>query len=50
MYDIDAVIALAVQLETMNKKIDGLAVIKQQALALHYDLCGGSHGSQESKQ
>ena len=44
VYDVDMVMALAVQVVNLNKKIDGLMVIKQIPNS-HYDLCGGNHGS-----
>ena len=47
VYDVDAVIALVMQLETLSKKIDRLVITKQQVLVLHCDLYGGSHGNQE---
>ena len=47
MYDVDAVLDLAVQVETLSKKIDGLVVTKQQASIMQCDLCGGGHGNQE---
>ena len=46
VYNIDMVTTLAVQVESLNKKITGLMVTKQM-LNSHCDLCGGIHGSQE---
>ena len=46
MYDVDIVIALVMQVETLSKNIDGLTFIKQQAPIIHYDLYGGGHGNQ----
>ena len=46
IYDVDIVTTLAMQVENLNKKIDGLMVMKQQAPISHCDLYGGSHGSQ----
>ena len=44
---IDTVTALAMQIENLNKRIDGLMVTKQQMLISHCDLYGGNHRSQE---
>ena len=50
MYDVDAVIALAMQVEALNKKIDGLSVLNQPTSMMQCDLCGGIHGNQGWKE
>ena len=45
VYDVNAITTLAMQVETLSKKIDRLTITKQQALFMHYDLYGRGHES-----
>ena len=47
VYDVDAVTGLAMQLDALSKKIEGMSMVQQPTQVLHYELCDGGHGSQE---
>ena len=47
VYDMDVVTTLAMQVETLSKKIDRLSITKQLAHVMQCDICGGGHGIQE---
>lgn len=40
VYDIDAIIALVVQLEVLSKKVDGISVTPKKAQVMQYDFYG----------
>ena len=47
VYNVDAITALAVQVEILSKKIDGLLITKQPTQVIECDLYGEGHGNQE---
>ena len=47
IYEVDAVTALARQVETLSKKIDGLSVGHQPVQVLQCDMCNGGHVTDE---
>lgn len=47
IYDVDAVIALVVQLEALSTKVDGVCTTQQKTHVMQCDFCGGGHGTYE---
>ncbi|XP_027347997.1 uncharacterized protein LOC113859415 [Abrus precatorius] len=49
IYRLDAVTSLAMQVEALGKKIDGLSVNHQVAPVMRCDICGGGHPNHECR-
>ncbi|XP_027357501.1 uncharacterized protein LOC113866902 [Abrus precatorius] len=49
IYSLDAVTSLAMQVEALRKKIDGLSINHLVAPVMRCDICGGSHPSHECR-
>ncbi|XP_027333518.1 uncharacterized protein LOC113848267 [Abrus precatorius] len=49
IYSLDAVTSLAMQVEALGKKIDGLSVNHQVAPVMRCDICGGGHPNHECR-
>ncbi|XP_027348121.1 uncharacterized protein LOC113859587 [Abrus precatorius] len=49
IHSLDAVTSLAMQVEALGKKIDGLSVNHQVALVMRCDICGGGHPNHECR-
>ena len=47
VYDVDAVTGLAIQLDALSKKIEGLSMVQQPAQVACCEICGGRHISRE---
>ncbi|XP_027368262.1 uncharacterized protein LOC113874229 [Abrus precatorius] len=49
IYSLDAITSLAMQVEALGKKIDGLSVNHQVAPVMRCDICGGNHPNHECR-